>query len=162
MNHRVYLSSVCVWMAMAGAPAAAEEAKPDVLERAEIVEVEDVEVTELAAEPAPQPKFDFFVPGPHWEGTWERVLPAPGDNRIIWRQVAPGSTPGEVKVLLGEPREQTIDPALMGALGEQHWVALRGTVKEAWVYPLGWVVYFDDKGAVVEMLRRVSPLDVED
>jgi hypothetical protein len=80
----------------------------------------------------------------------------------FWRQVAPGSTPGEVKVLLGEPREQTIDPALMGVLGEQHWVALRSTAKEAWVYPLGWVVYFDDKGVVVDMLRKVSPLDVRD
>ena len=80
----------------------------------------------------------------------------------FWRQVAPGSTPGEVKVLLGEPREQTIDPALMGVLGEQHWTALRPTAKEAWVYPLGWVVYFDDKGTVVDMLRRVSPLDVRD
>jgi hypothetical protein len=80
----------------------------------------------------------------------------------FWRQVAPGSTPGEVKVLLGEPREQTVDPALMGALGEQHWIAIRPTAKEAWVYPLGWVVYFDDKGAVVDMLRKVSPLDVRD
>jgi len=80
----------------------------------------------------------------------------------FWRQVAPGSTPGEVKVLLGEPREQTIDPALMGVLGEQHWTALRPTAKEAWVYPLGWVVYFDDKGVVVDMLRKVSPLDVHD
>jgi hypothetical protein len=80
----------------------------------------------------------------------------------FWRQVAPGSTPGEVKVLLGEPREQTIDPALMGALGEQHWTAIRPTAKEAWVYPLGWVVFFDDKGAVVDMLRKVSPLDVRD
>jgi hypothetical protein len=80
----------------------------------------------------------------------------------FWRQVAPGSTPGEVKVLLGEPREQTIDPALMGSLGEQHWVAIRATAKEAWVYPLGWVVYFDDKGGVIDMLRKVSPLDVRD
>jgi hypothetical protein len=80
----------------------------------------------------------------------------------FWRQVAPGSTPGEVKVLLGEPREQTIDQALMGVLGERHWVALRATAKEAWVYPLGWVVYFDDKGVVVDMLRKVSPLDVRD
>jgi hypothetical protein len=79
----------------------------------------------------------------------------------FWRQVAPGSTPGEVKVLLGEPREQTVDPALMASLGEQHWIAVRATAKEAWVYPLGWVVYFDDKG-VVDMLRRVSPLDVRD
>jgi hypothetical protein len=67
-----------------------------------------------------------------------------------------------VKVLLGEPREQTIDPALMGSLGEQHWAAIRTTAKEAWVYPLGWVVYFDDKGGVVDMLRKVSPLDVRD
>ena len=76
----------------------------------------------------------------------------------FWRQVAPGSTPGEVKVLLGEPREQTIDPALMGSLGEQHWVAIRTTAKEAWVYPLGWVVYFDDKGGVVDMLRKAGLL----
>jgi len=79
----------------------------------------------------------------------------------FWRQVAPGSRPGEVKVLLGEPREQTVDPALMAALGEQHWTAVQTTAKEAWVYPLGWVVFFDDKG-VVDMLRRVSPLDVRD
>jgi hypothetical protein len=79
----------------------------------------------------------------------------------FWRQVAPGSTPGEVKVLLGEPREQTIDPDMMSFYGEQHWVAVRSTAKEAWVYPLGWVVFFDDKG-VVDMLRRVSPLEMKD
>jgi hypothetical protein len=79
----------------------------------------------------------------------------------FWRQVAPGSTPGEVKVLLGEPREQTIDPDMMASLGEQHWVSVRATAKEAWVYPLGWVVFFDDDG-VVDMLRRVSPLEMKD
>jgi len=80
----------------------------------------------------------------------------------FWRQVAPGSTGPEVKVLLGEPREQTVDPALMATLGEQHWVAVRANAKEAWVYPLGWVVFFDDKGEVVDMLRKVSPLDTKD
>jgi hypothetical protein len=79
----------------------------------------------------------------------------------FWRQVTTGSTPGEVRVLLGEPRERTIDPALMASLGEQHWQAVRGTAQEAWVYPLGWVVFFDDKG-VVDLLRRVSPLDTRD
>lgn len=79
----------------------------------------------------------------------------------FWRQVTTGSTPGEVKVLLGEPRERTIDSALMASLGEQHWQAVRLTAKEAWVYPLGWVVYFDDAG-VVDLLRRVSPLDARD
>jgi len=80
----------------------------------------------------------------------------------FWRQVTNGSTPGEVKVLLGEPRERTIDTALMAVLGEQHWTAVRTTAKEAWVYPLGWVVFFDDKNAVVDLLRRVSPLDMKD
>jgi hypothetical protein len=80
----------------------------------------------------------------------------------FWRQVSPGSTPDEVKILLGEPREQTVDPALMSSLGEQHWVSLRTTAKEAWVYPLGWVVYFDDKKEVVDMLRKVSPLQVRE
>ena len=79
----------------------------------------------------------------------------------FWRQVTTGSTPGEVKVLLGEPRERTIDPALMAALGEQHWTAVRVSAKEAWVYPLGWVVFFDDKG-VVDLLRRVSPFSTRD
>jgi hypothetical protein len=79
----------------------------------------------------------------------------------FWRQVTHGSTPGEVRVLLGEPHERTIDPALMSSLGEQHWPAVRATAKEAWVYPLGWVVFFDDKG-VVDSLRRVSPLDTRD
>ena len=79
----------------------------------------------------------------------------------FWRQVAPGSTPGEVKVLLGDPREQTIDPDLMAFLGEQHWVAVRATAKEAWVYPQGWVVFFDDTG-VVDMLRRVSTVEAMD
>jgi hypothetical protein len=49
----------------------------------------------------------------------------------------------------------------MASLGEQHWQAVRTTAKEAWVYPLGWVVFFDDKG-VVDLLRRVSPLDTRD
>jgi len=79
----------------------------------------------------------------------------------FWKQVTPGSSPEEVKVLLEDPREQTIDPALMAALSEQHWPAIRSKAKEAWVYPLGWVLYFDDKG-IVEMIRRVSPISAAD
>lgn len=79
----------------------------------------------------------------------------------FWKQVTPGSTPEEVKVLLEDPSEQTIDPALMAALAERHWSAIRPKAKEAWVYPLGWVLYFDDKG-VIEMIRRVSTISAED
>ena len=48
----------------------------------------------------------------------------------------------------------------MAFYSEQHWVAMRATAKEAWLYP-GWAVFFDDSG-VVEMLRRVSPLEMKD
>src|SRR5688572_17141964 len=74
----------------------------------------------------------------------------------FWRQVSEGSTPAEVRTLLDEPYEQTIDPARMGALAKQQWPDVRTKAKEAWLYPLGWILYFDDKG-VVSMLRRPQP-----
>ena len=75
----------------------------------------------------------------------------------FWKQVSPGSTPDEVRVLLDEPQEQTIDPALMAVLAEKHWPEIRPKAQEAWVYPYGWVLYFDDKG-VVDMIRRLTGL----
>jgi hypothetical protein len=71
----------------------------------------------------------------------------------FWRQVSEGCTPDEVRVLIEEPLEQTIDPARMGVLAKQEWGDVRTKAKEAWVYPLGWILYFDDKG-VVAVLRR--------
>ena len=71
----------------------------------------------------------------------------------FWRQVAQGAPRDEVRALLEDPEEQTIDPALMGALAEQHWAAIGPKTREAWVYPLGWVIFFDDAGAV-DFVRR--------
>lgn len=72
----------------------------------------------------------------------------------FWRQVSEGATTDEVRVLLDDPVEQTIDPARMGALAKAQWTGdVRDKAKEAWVYPLGWILYFDDKG-VVSMMRR--------
>jgi hypothetical protein len=79
----------------------------------------------------------------------------------FWRQVTVGSTPEEVRVLIEDPVEQTTDPALMAVLAERHWPAIGARVKEAWTYPLGWVLFFDDKG-VVEMTRRVSTISPRD
>ena len=67
-----------------------------------------------------------------------------------------GSTPGEVRALLDEPLEQTTDPGLMKMKAKVHWAQISTTAKEAWTYPLGWVLYFDDKG-VTDMIRRVDP-----
>jgi len=79
----------------------------------------------------------------------------------LWRQVTPGSSKGEVEALLEDPDERTIDPALMAALASQQWTAISSKAKEAWVYPLGWVLYFDDK-AVVEIVRRRGKWDKGD
>ena len=72
----------------------------------------------------------------------------------FWRQVVPGMTMDEVRILLDEPEERTIDPALMAALAERHWSEFERRAKEAWVY-YGWAIYFDDT-AVVGMARRLS------
>jgi len=74
----------------------------------------------------------------------------------FWLQVSEGSTPSEVRALLDEPLEQTIDPALMKMKAKTHWTQISSKAKEAWTYPLGWVLFFDDKG-VVEMIRRTPP-----
>ena len=79
-------------------------------------------------------------------------------NFRFWHRVSQGSPPGEVRVLLDEPDERTIDPALMAALASHQWTAISAKAKEAWVYPLNWIIYFDDKG-VVEMVRRRSQWD---
>ncbi|HET7876525.1 MAG TPA: hypothetical protein VFN71_13475 [Methylomirabilota bacterium] len=79
----------------------------------------------------------------------------------FWKQVSIGSTRDEVRALIEDPLEQTIDSARMAVLAERHWTTIRDKVKEAWVYLPGWVIYFDDTG-VVQMTRRVSargPLD---
>jgi len=79
----------------------------------------------------------------------------------FWRQVSVGSTKEEVKVLLDDPDERTIDPALMASLARRHWSQVQGKAKEAWVYPLGWVLYIDDK-AVVSMIRVRGQWDKAD
>ena len=79
----------------------------------------------------------------------------------FWRQVSVGSTKEEVKVLLDDPDERTIDPALMASLARRHWSQVQTKAKEAWVYPLGWVLYIDDK-AVVSMIRARGRWDKDD
>jgi hypothetical protein len=79
----------------------------------------------------------------------------------FWRQVSIGSTKDEVKVLLSDPEERTIDPALMASMARRHWSQVQGKAKEAWIYPLGWVLYIDDK-AVVSMIRSRSKWDKDD
>ena len=74
----------------------------------------------------------------------------------LHRHVTPGNTREEVRVLLEAPDERTIDPSLMAVLARDTWPIIQAQVREAWVYPGGWVIYFDDK-AVVDITRRGPP-----
>src|SRR3990167_6597583 len=76
----------------------------------------------------------------------------------FWRQVSIGSARGEVRALLDEPEEETIDPALMAALARQHWPEISRRAREAWVYPVGWVIYFDEQG-VTDVVRRIGTVE---
>jgi hypothetical protein len=60
-----------------------------------------------------------------------------------FRQAALGMTKAEVRLLLGDPREVTADPARMEALARRFWPTVKEKAKEAWVYPAGWTLYFD-------------------
>lgn len=73
----------------------------------------------------------------------------------LWWQVTTGSTPAEVRVLLEEPAEQTVDRARMAVLAERQWVEVQAKAKEAWFYPPAWVIYFDET-SVVGIVHRVS------
>lgn len=76
----------------------------------------------------------------------------------FWRQVSLGSARGEVRALLEEPEEETVDPALMAALAKQHWPEVSRRAREAWVYPPGWVIYFDE-GGVTDVVRRMGAVE---
>jgi hypothetical protein len=77
----------------------------------------------------------------------------------MWWQVTTGSTPAEVRVLLEEPAEQTIDPARMAALAERQWNEVQVKAKEAWFYPPAWVIYFDETSVIgiVHVVSRAAP-----
>ena len=103
----------------------------------------------------------------HWEGVMEdrvyaylRAHPELEQTTRysefrFWWQVTNGSTPDEVRVLLEDPTEQTVDPARMAALAERQWTEIAPKAKEAWFYSPDWVIYFDDT-AVVAIVHKVS------
>ena len=58
------------------------------------------------------------------------------------KQVVTGMSKEQVLILLGPPDLVTEDQARMEKLARRYWPQLQGNVTEAWVYPLGWNMYF--------------------
>ena len=45
-------------------------------------------------------------------------------------------------ILLGAPAQTTTDAAELEKLARKYWSEIQGNATEAWVYPLGWRLYF--------------------
>jgi len=64
-------------------------------------------------------------------------------NFTFLRQVAVGMSKEQVQLLLGLPAGAATDPAEIEKLARAYWPLIKeGQVTEAWVYPLGWRLYF--------------------
>jgi hypothetical protein len=60
----------------------------------------------------------------------------------FYRQTAVGMSKEQVLILLGAPAYVFTDDADMEKIARKFWPALKGNVTEAWVYPIGWSLYF--------------------
>lgn len=58
------------------------------------------------------------------------------------RQVMAGMTREQVFILLGPPLVTTTEAAKMEELARKFWPVIKDRAGEAWVYPLGWRLYF--------------------
>ena len=65
-------------------------------------------------------------------------------NFTFLRQVAVGMSKEQVLLLLGSPAGMASEPAEIEKLARLYWPAIKaGNATEAWVYPLGWRLYFN-------------------
>jgi hypothetical protein len=64
------------------------------------------------------------------------------------RQASVGMSKEQVVILLGDPERVTRDEAEMQALATRYWPMIRGKATEAWVYPLGWRLFFAESHLV--------------
>jgi hypothetical protein len=74
----------------------------------------------------------------------------------FYRRSSVGMTKDQIAILLGPPLASTTEPAEMEKLARRFWPQVKGRAKEAWVYPLGWHLYFADD-RVVEITQYLEP-----
>jgi len=78
-------------------------------------------------------------------------------NFTFLRQVAVGMSKEQVQLLLGLPVGTATGPAEIEKLARAYWPVIKeGQVTEAWVYPLGWRLYFNGP-RVVDITQYLEP-----
>ena len=98
-----------------------------------------------------EPTFDERL---HWErqldlaisrylATDQEFANSPGLSTFRFdRQAAVGMSKEQVVILLGAPQRTTTDTGEIEKLAGKYWPEIQTHATEAWVYPLGWRLYF--------------------
>jgi hypothetical protein len=73
------------------------------------------------------------------------------------RQVSVGMSRGQVAILLGPPVAETSDRAAMAKAARKFWPDIEPRARAAWMYPLGWTVYFGEGERVVDITQFHPP-----
>jgi len=60
----------------------------------------------------------------------------------LLHQTSVGMTKQQVQILLGPPEGTTSDAAQIEKVARRYWRQIKEKATEAWVYPLGWNLYF--------------------
>jgi hypothetical protein len=71
------------------------------------------------------------------------------------RQTAVGMSKEQIVILLGAPQRTTTDVDELEKLAGKYWPEVRAHATEAWVYPLGWRLYF--AGARLTDITQYQP-----
>lgn len=104
----------------------------------------------------------------HWEdqiddriGQYLREHPGAASGLEVssfrfYRRATVGMTKEQIMILLGPPLATTADPGEMEKLAKRYWPDIKPQAKEAWVYPLGWHLFFADNQVVeiTQVLER--------
>ena len=66
----------------------------------------------------------------------------------FYRRATVGMTKEQIVILLGQPASTTVESGEMEKLAKKYWPEIKAEAKEAWVYPLGWHLFFADNRVV--------------
>jgi len=112
---------------------------------------EDVWTFRVALANGREPTFDERV---HWERQIDLAIArylaidqeAASSSHLstfrFARQAAVGMSKEQVTILLGAPQRTATEAPVIEELARKYWPEIRPNATEAWVYPLGWCLYF--------------------
>jgi hypothetical protein len=72
------------------------------------------------------------------------------------RQTEVGMSKEQILILLGPPLTVTTDATQMEKVARRYWREIQGNATEAWVYPLGWNLYFAGP-RLIDITQYVGP-----